>query len=174
MTEGRGMTKADLLADIQRAWDAFNAALDKLSEAQLTALHDEQGWAVKDHLVHMTSWERSVVFFLQGKPRHAGLEIDETLYLGGSDDEINAVIFQLHKDMPLVEALAQFRNVHQQLLELLQPMTDTDLTKPYRTYLPDERGEGKGSPAYNVIYGNTANHFSEHLGWIETLVAAGR
>jgi hypothetical protein len=173
MTEGRRITKADLLTDIHRAWEALNTILDRLTEAQLTELRDKQGWAVKDHLIHITSWERSVAFFLQGKPRHEGLGIDEALYLSGSDDAINAVIYQQRKGMPLTEAMAQLRDVHRNMLELLQPMTDMDLTKPYRTYLPDEPGEGEGPPAYDVINGNTAVHFSEHLGWIVTLVAVG-
>jgi hypothetical protein len=136
----------------------------------MTALKDARGWSVKDHLIHLTTWERSAVFFLQGKPRHAGLGVEEALSLKGSDDEINAVVFQQCKDLPLVEALAQFREVHQQLLKLLAPLTDADLQKPYRHYLPDEPGGGGGAPAINVINGNSAHHFAEHLAWIEALV----
>lgn len=49
-------------------------------------------------------------------------------------------------------------------------MSDADLQKRYRHYLPDEPGDGDGPPAINVIYGNTADHFREHLAWITTLV----
>ena len=170
MTERRATTKADLLAEIEHTWASLNAALDRLTEAQMTALKDAQGWSVKDHLIHLAVWERSVVFFLQGKPRHAGLGVDEALFLKGSDDDVNAVVFQQSKDRPLAEALAQFRDVHQQLLKLLAPLTEADLQKPYRHYLPDEPGEGDGPPAINVIYGNSAQHFAEHLAWIEALV----
>jgi len=170
MTEHRVTTKAELLADIQRSWDALNVTLERLTESQMTLLQDEQGWTVKDHLIHLMRWERSVVFFLQNQPRHAGLGVDEALYLNGSVDEINAVIFQQCKDLPLQDALAQFRDVHQQLLKLLQPLTDVDLQKPYRHYLPDEPGDDEGPPALNVIYGNSAHHFAEHQSWIEALV----
>jgi hypothetical protein len=51
----------------------------------------------------------------------------------------------------------------------LQPLTDVDLQQPYRHYLPAEPGEGDGPPAFNVIYGNSAHHFAEHLAWIEAL-----
>jgi hypothetical protein len=169
MTEHQMTTKTELLADIQRTWDALNAALERLTEQQKTTRHDAQGWTVKDHLIHLTSWERSAVFFLQHQPRHAGLGVDEALYLNGSDDEINAAIFQQRKDLPLVDALAQFRDVHGQLLKLLGPLTDADLQKPYRHYLPDEPGEGDGPSAYKVIYGNSAHHFAEHQGWIVAL-----
>jgi hypothetical protein len=70
----------------------------------------------------------------------------------------------------LAEVLEQFRDVHRQLMKLLGPLTDADLQKPYRHYLPAEPGDGDGPPAINLIYGNTAHHFSEHLAWIEALV----
>ncbi len=174
MTERQVTTKAELLSDIEHAWAALNAALGRLTETQMTTIRDAQGWTVKDHLIHLAHWERSVVFFLlfflQGKPRHAGLDVEEALFLKGDDDEINAVIFQRRKDDPLGEALAQFRDIHQQLLQLLQPLADADLQRPYRHYLPEEPGEGDGPPAINVIYGNSARHFAEHLAWIEALV----
>ena len=170
MSQRQVTTKAELLADIERAWVALNATLARLTEAQMTTFTDPQGWTVKDHVIHMTAWERSVVFFLQGKPRHAGLDVDEALYLKGSDDEINAAIFQQRKDLPLREAFAQFRDVHRQMLNLLQPLTDADLHKPYRQYLPDEPGEGEGPLAINVIGSNSAEHFTEHLAWMEALV----
>ena len=170
MTERQVSTKAELLADIEHTWASLNATLDRLTEAQMTTLKDAQGWAVKDHLIHLTAWERSVVFFLQGKPRQAGLGVDEALYLKGSDDDINAVIFQQRKDLPSLDVLAQFREVHQQLLKLLYPLTDADLQRPYRHYLPEEPGDGDGPPAINVVYGNSAHHFAEHLAWVEALV----
>jgi hypothetical protein len=167
MAERPVTTKAELLTDIERTWVALNTALDGLTEAQMTTLRDTQGWTVKDHL---TAWERSTMFFLQGRPRHEGLGVDETVYLNGTDDDINAVIYQQRKALPLAEALAQFRRTHQELLAILQPLTDEALNRRYRHYLPDEPGEGDGPPAINVIYGNTAHHFAEHLTWIEALV----
>lgn len=169
MSERRVPTKAELLADIERTWTALNAALDRLTEAQLTIPRDAQGWTAKDHIIHLTHWERSMVFFLQGKPRHDGLGVDEALYLKGTDDEINAAIHDQHKNLSLAEALAQFHDTHGQLLKLLQPLTDDDLQKPYRHYLPDEPGAGDGPSAIDLIDGNTANHFREHLAWIEAL-----
>jgi len=170
MTDRQVTTKSELLEDIESTWPALNAALDRLTEAQMTTLRDAQGWTVKDHLVHLAAWERSVVFFLQGQPRHAGLGVDEKSYLNENDDRINAIIYQQRNGLPLAEALGQFRKVHQELMNLVQPLTDADLQKPYRHYLPDEPGDGDGPPALNVIYSNSANHFAEHLEWIEALV----
>jgi hypothetical protein len=49
-------------------------------------------------------------------------------------------------------------------------MSDADLLKPYRRYRPDEDGEGEGPPVLYMLYGNTAEHFSEHRQWIDELV----
>jgi hypothetical protein len=173
MSERKVTTKLELLADIERAWATLNTALEQLTAAQMTTNADQQGWTVKDHISHMTAWERSVVFFLQGQPRHLALGVDEALYVNGHEDQVNAAIFQRHKDLPLDEALAQFRDVHQQLMNLVQPMTDADLHQPYRHYLPDEPGEGDGPAALDLIYGNSANHFTEHLAWMKALVSTG-
>jgi hypothetical protein len=173
MTERHVTTKTQLLVEIEDAWTILNAALNGLTETQMTVPQDAQGWTVKAHLIHLTCWERSVVFFLQGQPRHQGLGVEEAVYLKGNEDEINAVIYQQHKDLPLGETLAELRSTHQQLLKVLEPLTDADLQRPYRHYLPEEPGEGDGPPALNVIYGNSAHHFAEHLPWIAALVKRG-
>ncbi len=170
MSESRITTKDELLAQIDRNWKALHTALDGLTEAQVTTIRDAQGWTVKDHIIHLTAWERSAVCFLQRKPRHDGLGVDETTFLKGDDDQTNAVIYKQRKNQTLAETLAQFRDVHHQLLELLKPLTDADLQQPYRHYLPDEPGEGDGPPALRVISGNSAQHYAEHQSWIVTLV----
>jgi len=170
MTERRVTTKAELLLAIEETWMTLNAALERLTETQMTTPQDAHGWTVKDHLIHLTFWERSAVFFLQRQPRHQGLGVEEALYLTGTDDEINASIRQQHQATSLRETLAEFRSTHQQLLKVLQPLTDEELQKPYRHYLPAEPGEGDGPAALQVIYGNSAHHFAEHLPWIAALV----
>lgn len=155
---------------IAQAWLALNRELNLLSEAQMVQQKDATGWSVKDYLAHMAAWERSVVYFLQGRDRHAGLGVPEALYLSEDEDQINAVIYAQHVDRPLADVLDQFRTTHAQLMVLLEPMTDDDLRQPYRHYLPNEPGEGDGPPAINVIYGNTAHHFQEHMRSIASLV----
>jgi hypothetical protein len=169
MTERRVTTKAELLADTERAWTALQAALNHLTETQMITLKDAQDWSVKDHIVHLTAWERSVLFLLQSRPRHEALGVDEALYLRGDFDAINAAIQQQHKALPLAEALAQSRSVHAQMLAVLEKLTDADLHKTYRHYLPDEPGEGEGPLALDIVYSDTGDHFAEHLPWIEAL-----
>ncbi len=167
-------SKAELMSEIDRAWTRLNEALDRLTEAQMTEIRDPQGWAVKDHLVHIAAWERSVAVFLQGKPRHEGLGVDEQIYATGDDDTINAAIQEQRKGVSLAEALADFREVHGRLLQLIEPLSDDDLYRANSDFQPEGSGERDDRPIIGMIYGNTANHFREHQEWIESLVSPGR
>ena len=163
-------SKADLEREIEGAWSRLNDALDRLTPAQMTEVRDAEGWAVKDHLVHLAAWERSVVVFLQGRPRHEGLGVDEQLYLAGDDDAINAAIHEQRKDVSMSEAVADLREVHGQLLRLIEPIDDDDLYKPSSDFQPEAIGERDERPIIGLIHSNTANHFQEHLEWIDSLV----
>src|SRR4051794_35728107 len=174
MAQRRIKTKAQLMEDIDRSWSALNEALDNLSDVQLTNSRDAEGWNAKDHITHMAAWERSVIYFLRGIPRHEAIGVSEELYMNESEDDINAAIRDQKKDLSVAEARAELSDVHRQLLDLLAPMTDADLLKAYKAYLPDEPGDDDGRPAFDVIYGNSASHFAEHLGWIKSLVGNAR
>lgn len=171
MSEERITKKSDLLTHIDRDWRALMNALAQLSAETMTTVQDAQGWTVKDHLIHLYYWERSALYFLQGKPRHEGLDVSAAVYASDDADIVNDVIFQKHQSLPLDQALAQLQALQPALLAALAPLTDEDLQKPYRHYLPDEPGEGDGPPAMNVVYGNSAHHFREHLAWLKALVA---
>lgn len=168
MTAQRVTTKAELIRAIEHTWPALNTALDRLTPSQLMR-KDGEGWTVKDHVTHMAAWERSVVFLLQGKPRHEGLHVDEAIYNAGVE-QVNIVVQQQHADLSWNDTLAQLRDVHQQMMTLLDALSDADLQQPYRHYLPDEPGDDDGRPVLNIVCGDTADHFREHQGWIESLV----
>lgn len=163
-------TKADLVWEMDAAWTGLNEALNRCTEEQLTQVRDSQGWGVKDHLSHMAAWERSVVVFLQGKPRHVGLGVDEALYLTGDEDRINAAIREKHKHLSLAQALADLQEVHSQLLNLIEPMSDDELYRSNSDYQPEGGGARDERPIIGMIYVNSAHHLREHQGWIESLV----
>jgi len=159
-----------LLADIEEDWTKFNSFLDTLTDRQMTTIRDPQGWSVKDHMVHITAWERSILFFLQGQPQYVGLDVDESLFSNQSDDDINAVIYKRNKDVSLAKAGKNFQDAHQQLMNLLTLLNDTDLLKPTSQYVPDGSDDKEDSPVLDLVYGNTCEHFREHLSWIKTLI----
>jgi len=139
----------------------------------MTEIPDGRGWTVKDHITHLTAWEQSVIFFFQGKPRHEALGTEEALFASGSFDEMNEVIRKQRERVPLSEAISQFQRTHVDLMDLVHPLTEADLDQPIRNY-PPETPASDQQTVMSLIQGDTADHFSEHLAWIEALVQAGR
>jgi len=164
-------TKAELEHRLDASWPLFQQRIGEFDERQLAGPLDPAGWTAKDHLMHLAAWERSMVYLLQGKPRHEGLGVDEAVYLDGDDDAINAVIQAATKDVPLAEVLALFRSTHEQLRALVGSMSDEELHQPYSHFLPDEPGEDSGGPILGRISGNGDAHFAEHLGYIAAIVS---
>ncbi len=172
-TQERRYSKAELVREIDAAWSALTAVVERLTAAQMTEVRDAQGWTVTDHLVHLAAWERSVVVFLQGRPRHEGLGVDAQLYRAGDEDAINAAIQEQGKELSPAKAWASLREVHGQLVGLLAPLRDDDLYTANSDYQAEDPGERDERPLIGLIYGNTAHHFREHQTWIEQLVAQG-
>ncbi len=170
MTEKSLPIKENLLARIGTNWSDLQAGLDRLTIEQMTEIRDAQGWNVKDHIVHLAAWERSIVFFLQRRPRYAGLGVEKALYRGDSVDAVNAAIHERNKDIPLADVRAEFQRVHRKFVDLLQSMTDADLQKPFSEFQPEEEITADNRPAHQVIDDNTAGHYEEHQPWLDALV----
>lgn len=166
-------TKAELLERIAPSWDAFQRLIGRLSEAELVASTGDDGWSVKDYIVHMTVWEQSVTNLLRGVPRHLGLGVDEQTYLTVDEDGLNGIIFEQNKDRSLSDVLASFERTHQDFLTTIEPLDDADMLKTYSQYLPDEPGEDNGEPVIHRLSGNTHDHYDTHLKWIEERIGQG-
>jgi len=168
MTNKR-LTKDGLLAAIHRSWDVLTEALGQLPEGSLESTQDSQGWTVKDHIAHLTAWERSILALLQGKERCQGLRVDEEVYLSRDDDRINDQIYQRGKSRSLESIIDQSREVHAELLASVEGLTDADLQRPVRSFLPKDSRDDDDRRIVDLIYANTAEHYGEHLGWIKAL-----
>lgn len=169
MTDKWITTKADLLAHIEEQWNALHGLFNILTDHELTEIKNPDGWSIKDHVAHMTAWENFVIATLTGHPRHEGLGIPKAVYDTDDIDTINKAIFELHKDEPTHVVFPAFHHTHQKLLALIEQLSDEDLNKAYSHFLPTD--SGGHLPVINVIYGNTAHHFKEHLGWIQAMLA---
>ena len=77
-------------------------------------------------------------------------------------DERNAAIYELVKDQPLEQVLAESEQVHQQLMEVLPTLSDQDLTDPgsFPNMPPDWQ-------PWMIIAQNTYEHYQDHMQDIE-------
>lgn len=169
---GPPRSKSELEHRLDASWDRLQRRVGEFDAEQLDGPADPAGWTAKDHLAHLAAWERSIVYLLQSRPRHEGLGVEESVYLEGDDDAINAVIQAATRDLPLTDVLAVLRSTHEQLRSLVAGMSDEDLRQPYSHFLPDEPGRDDGEPILGRISGNGDAHFAEHLGYIEVIVGA--
>jgi hypothetical protein len=164
-------TTAELLARIDAAWSELGQALAALSHEQLTTIRDQQGWAVKDHLVHIITWEQSLLALLQGRDRHQAIGLGDVDEAEMDTDDINAVIFQRNRDRPLEDVRAESRRSHQEVLEAVGALSDADLHKAYSHYQPEAQPY-EAAPVVGWIVGNTYEHYQEHITWIRELLGA--
>jgi hypothetical protein len=164
------MSKAELLAQIQKAWDDFHIYLNTLTPEQLTIPTDAAGWTAKDHVIHLAVWEDSIIPMLDGKRRDEAMGIDKEVWKRHDFDEINAVIQQRHKAMSLPEVMQTFSDFHQRVLEKIGTMTDEDLARPYNYFQPKS---SQDALVIQWIAGNTFEHYVDHKPWIAAIVEKG-
>jgi hypothetical protein len=156
----RPENKADLMPRIERYWAELGNEIGALSEAEMTAPGPDGGWAVKDHLAHVTVWERILMARTAHEPEHGIFGLDEAAYAHASLDEVNARVYERWRNAPLVEVLAAFAKTHRQVVAALEKLSDDELARPV---FPDdpERVTLLGNAA-----GDTYEHYIEHLTWI--------
>jgi uncharacterized protein (TIGR03083 family) len=153
-----------LLPRIDAAWAELDALVDALGPNGLTRA-TSGGWAVKDHLTHVAAWELWLIGLLGRTNRWVAMGITDR---GKKTVEsVNKQVHALHRGKSAAEAVAYFRETHEQLISALESMTDADLALPYVDYQPGAAGE-EGSDQAVVVWvaANTYEHYAEHVGWL--------
>jgi hypothetical protein len=168
MTNAIPKTAAELLSRVDRAWDALEETVGRLTPAQLTDVRDPAGWAAKDHLMHVAVWEDAFLARFAGRPVHEALGIDAAV-MAQDEDTQNAVLFERHRHRPLGEVLDAARASHRAARARLAALGDRALQGPVADILPAGAGTG-GDSAAAWIAGNTWEHYDQHHTWIRELV----
>lgn len=160
------MSVEDLRDQIDRTW---NELLD-VAQAKGLATSGRDGWAVKDHLTHVAAWEISLLALIEGRDRTKAMGIE---HLQSEDeDDLNRLIFEMHREKSPAEAERFLRETHAQLMAALDKLKPGDLDRPYSHFQPVDRDEHR--PVLEWVAGNTYDHYAEHTGWIKELAEAPR
>jgi uncharacterized protein (TIGR03083 family) len=148
--------KAELLWRIAHEWAALERVVGSLSEEQMS-VPDAGGWSVKDNLAHLTSWEEFArLHYLQDRPSHEALGLDEETFGDGDEDELNEILFQRNRGLPVSEVLEALRSTHANLLLELERTPPEALKQQYYADDPEARPR-----IYFMVY-NTYEHYAEH------------
>lgn len=156
------MTAAEIVGRIERGWHELDGLVRGLDDEGLSLHRSPDGWAVKDHLVHVAAWEHWLLALFEQRDKLAAMGA------GGAKreiDEINAVVYERHRDDTVGQALEYFRDAHGRLMAVLRTKTSEDYEKPYATFFsPGE--ESDQQPVQVAVAANTYDHYAEHVAWI--------
>ncbi len=148
--------KAELLARIDQEWTALRELIDSLTPKQMSEAVPGS-WSVKDHLVHLTTWEQFLLrYHLGQEPPHIVMGLDAETFERLDEDGLNALIYERSQDRSLEDVLDSFTQSHNQVLDALELVTFADLMKPRYADDPEAR------PLINWVIGNTYDHYREH------------
>jgi hypothetical protein len=173
MAEQSAAFKTEFLQTLQTAWVELETCLDSLTESQMTDTFDDQGWNIKDHIAHLAAWEESMAMLFQRQARHQTLGIDLPKITWENMDEINAAIREQRKTLPVKSALAEFRELRIQhmLVTAVNGLSEEDLHQPVDIYF-SQTPPGEDRLLFDMIHGNTTEHFRDHLPWIRKLAGS--
>lgn len=168
------MEKEQFVAHIEQAWQQLRQFARNLPPAILSGPSDAAGWRVQDHLAHLAIWEASKVAVLQGQNRDAFIGVPVQDH---SDDfaAVNEHIRARTASLAGPEVLALLEDTHAQLLLLLAALPAQKLNQPIGSAYPNSGMPG-ATPVWQVIAGDTYEHYQEHLPWMQAIVdrRAGR
>jgi len=154
MTDTKPTNKAELMERIRADRARLEQVLATLDDAALEKSGTD-GWAIKDHLAHLTAWRQKAAAGVKGRPFYEGLGLEKSA-VGWSEDEINARLQARSHGRPAAELLAEFRQANDHILQLIGDLPDEKLFGP----------EADKKLLANIA-GNTYEHDAEHQGWIE-------
>lgn len=159
IADQRPHSTQELLALIAEARADLVAAFDGLDEATMTRLGPE-GWSVKDHLAHVTRWERvALVVYLEGRTFAEAAGMDEATSRATehmrAESGLNDWFHEQDRHFTLAQTMERF---HASYAELVARIGAT----PWADLEPAEVG--------SHVAGNTFGHYREHAGHIRGLL----
>jgi len=152
----------ELLQRIQREWHALKEAVLALPQERLNSPGDG-GWAVKDHLAHLSFWEQMLLrSYIGDEPAHSVLGVSEEEFSGLSEDAENDIVYRRNKDRDAAEVLSEVWGSHDSVVEAISRVPFERFGQP--------RKPGEEYPLGAYVRGNTYGHYMEHAEWLRPLM----
>lgn len=161
------MNKQELLREIERAHQDMMRFLAALSDDEKTAPMLNEGWSVKDSLAHLIDWEKMSLDWLARSLRGEevkrfvqGFQYETEAEREAVMEKLNTHLFEQNKNRALDDVLQDFRATHRAIFDFVAQMNENDIFDPNRFAWRN------GSPAFDMLAGNTFEHYDEHRQWI--------
>jgi hypothetical protein len=159
--------KAQVLQAIEQSHQDLVRVLASMSDEEKTAPILQDGWSVKDSLAHIVAWEKMTMDWLTRSLQGEFVRRYVPGFIYNSPEEQEPVMQALNQRLceenrlrSLDDVLRDFRSTHRDMLNFIAGMNEKDI------FDPDRFAWRNGSPALDMIGGNTYEHYAEHQGWI--------
>lgn len=162
------LSRDETLERIQTSRSELDRLVSSLQPSDFDLAMDD-GWAVKEHLAHIASWEEEVLAIFAGIPCHQSLGIPEDSPILTDTDAINGILRARWSQASAEGVLGHYRETHQRVLSLLQGLGDEDLASPISRFVPVPASLAD-QPVFGWIEGNTWEHYDEHAESIRQLL----
>ncbi len=156
------MTAHEIVGKIEAGWHELDGLARGLDEEGLALHRAPDGWAVKDHLVHVAAWEHWLLALFEHRDKLESMGAGEAKR---DIDSVNDVVYEKHRDDSVHDALAYFRDAHARLMTVLKQQSTEDFERPYKTFF-DPGAETDEQPVLVAVAANTYDHYAEHVQWI--------
>jgi hypothetical protein len=161
MAEPRPQSTTELLALIEKEWQALMRVVDRLTPEQMTT-PDAGGWSPKDNLAHLAAWmDYMRGAYIHKLPGAEVMGIDPDKWKQLDEDGENAVLFERYRDLPAAQVLDMLRRAYAEAVADVRTVPFADLLRPLH---PEKSAAATGLDA---VLGNTSDHFIEHRKTIE-------
>ena len=126
------MRRADLLAELNSEYEAWEGLLAQIGEDRMEEPGVAGSWSIKDVIAHLTAWRRRTVGRLESVARGQPEPAHEWPADLHEDDEINAWFHARDRGKSVREVLSESRSVYQQLVSAIQKLPENSLDDPAR------------------------------------------
>ena len=155
------MTKREVLSALRVGWAEWEAALTEVDPAAMEIPAINAGWTIKDTIAHVNYYERWLLVWLEAAVRG---KVTYATHVDLLDvDARNALVFAENRDRPLGDVLAESRQVHERLVQLVAAMPEADLIEPHRFERYVVPIWNRSQPVWRCIAGETYEHYPDHI-----------
>lgn len=150
----RAKTRGELLESIRTNRGLLDKKFARLTPEQMTWPGSMGEWSVKDILAHLVDWEQRFIAWYRAGLRDEVPITPAPGYTWRELPDLNQVWFERHKDERLETVLEQYENSYQEILALVESMTEQEIFEPgYYEWTGD-------SPLLPWIAANTSSHYN--------------
>jgi len=126
----RPLNKTQLLAAIQKEYNALDKLISTLTPEQMAFTTVPGVWAIKDIVAHLYEWQQMVFTWYETGLRGETPAIPAPGYKWNQLPALNQHIYEKHCALVPEKALELFHQSHQKTVQLIETLSDADLTTP--------------------------------------------